>query len=166
MEYSYTVLPATFQHCLTTCFFKNCRMLQGFHLCSLILEKSLELNVCRKWSFQFWNLISFCPDLELWPAKCSQSLTSGFFIFQENFEVRGDVINGRNHQGPKRARQSLTEKVQAYQGGKPIPALTISDTWWKQLTICYFWFLCCSVHTELCKLSIFSVLLTELTFHV
>uniref|UniRef100_A0A8C8RCQ3 RING-type E3 ubiquitin transferase n=1 Tax=Pelusios castaneus TaxID=367368 RepID=A0A8C8RCQ3_9SAUR len=40
-----------------------------------------------------------------------QSFKEGRILGEDSFEVRGDVINGRNHQGPKRARQSQTGKL-------------------------------------------------------
>ncbi|XP_071584436.1 breast cancer type 1 susceptibility protein isoform X2 [Heliangelus exortis] len=40
-----------------------------------------------------------------------QSLKEGRILDEEKFEVRGDVINGRNHQGPKKSREAQTEKI-------------------------------------------------------
>ncbi|XP_034992384.2 breast cancer type 1 susceptibility protein isoform X1 [Zootoca vivipara] len=40
-----------------------------------------------------------------------QSLKERRVLNEEDFEVRGDMINGRNHQGPKRARESPTGKL-------------------------------------------------------
>nr|XP_028557582.1 breast cancer type 1 susceptibility protein isoform X1 [Podarcis muralis] len=40
-----------------------------------------------------------------------QSLKERRVLNEEDFEVRGDMINGRNHQGPKRARESPVGKL-------------------------------------------------------
>ncbi|XP_013913729.1 PREDICTED: breast cancer type 1 susceptibility protein [Thamnophis sirtalis] len=66
----------------------------------LVCERTLKYFIgvaAQKWVLSYQWII--------------HSLEAGRVHKEEDFEVRGDVINGRNHQGPKRARESPVGKL-------------------------------------------------------
>ncbi|XP_065605176.1 breast cancer type 1 susceptibility protein isoform X1 [Cyrtonyx montezumae] len=74
-------------------------------------EQLMVQKFARKTQSTFSNHITDGTTHVIMKTGIIQSLKEGRILEEENFEVKGDVINGRNHQGPKRSRQSLTKKI-------------------------------------------------------
>ncbi|KAJ8786843.1 hypothetical protein J1605_023275 [Eschrichtius robustus] len=65
----------------------------------------------RKHHITLTNLITEETTHVIMKTGVTQSIKERRMLDEHDFEVRGDVVNGRNHQGPKRARESQDRKI-------------------------------------------------------
>ncbi|EHH25017.1 hypothetical protein EGK_08769 [Macaca mulatta] len=74
-------------------------------------EFMLVYKFARRYHIALTNLISEETTHVVMKTGVTQSIKERKMLNEHDFEVRGDVVNGRNHQGPKRARESPDRKI-------------------------------------------------------